>query len=65
LNYEQFCFWLEGFIKLNGGIRPAQWRTIKDQLQITMKGVSDMQFVFPKVKKKSIRPFKAKLERLL
>ena len=32
---EQFAYWLQGFVELNGGNLPsdAQWQSIKDHLQ--------------------------------
>ena len=30
----QFCYWLQGFVELNGGEpTPEQWKSIKEHLQ--------------------------------
>jgi hypothetical protein len=36
---EQFAYWLQGFVEMNGGKEPtkAQWKMIKDHLQWCFK----------------------------
>jgi len=36
MNQEQFAYWLQGFVEMNGGKEPtkAQWKMIKDHLQL-------------------------------
>ena len=35
MNHDQFTYWLQGFVEMNGGKEPNQWqwRMIKDHLQ--------------------------------
>ena len=35
MNHDQFTYWLQGFVEMNGGKDPTkeQWRMIKDHLQ--------------------------------
>jgi len=35
MNHDQFTYWLQGFVEMNGGNMPNewQWRMIKDHLQ--------------------------------
>lgn len=36
MNHDQFTYWLQGFVEMNGGKEPtkAQWQMIKDHLQL-------------------------------
>jgi len=36
MNHDQFAYWLQGFVEMNGGKEPtkAQWKMIKDHLQL-------------------------------
>ena len=36
MNQDQFAYWLQGFVEMNGGKEPtkAQWEMIKDHLQL-------------------------------
>lgn len=36
MNHDQFVYWLQGFVEMNGGKEPtkAQWKMIKDHLQL-------------------------------
>ena len=36
MNQDQFAYWLQGFVEMNGGKEPtkAQWKMIKDHLQL-------------------------------
>jgi hypothetical protein len=36
MNHDQFTYWLQGFVEMNGGKEPTkeQWRMIKDHLQL-------------------------------
>ena len=35
MNHDQFTYWLQGFVEMNGGNMPNewQWRMIKDHMQ--------------------------------
>ena len=39
MNQDQFAYWLQGFVEMNGGKEPtkAQWKMIKDHLQLCFK----------------------------
>ena len=39
MNHDQFAYWLQGFVEMNGGKEPtkAQWKMIKDHLQLCFK----------------------------
>ena len=39
MNHNEFTYWLQGFIEMNGGKEPtkAQWKMIKDHLQLCFK----------------------------
>jgi len=39
MNYDQFAYWLQGFVEMNGGREPTkeQWKMIKDHLQLCFK----------------------------
>ena len=39
VNHDQFAYWLQGFVEMNGGKEPtkAQWKMIKDHLQLCFK----------------------------
>ena len=36
MNQDQFAYWLQGFVEMNGGKEPtkAQWKMITDHLQL-------------------------------
>jgi hypothetical protein len=36
MNHDQFIYWLQGFVEMNGGKEPTkeQWKMIKDHLQL-------------------------------
>lgn len=41
MNAEQFAYWMQGFVELNGAEpTPAQWQSIKDHLQLVFKKVT-------------------------
>ena len=42
MTFEQFSYWLQGFVELTGGERPsaAQWQAIGDHLQTVFKKVT-------------------------
>lgn len=41
MNSEHFCYWLNGFVELNGSVpTPKQWQSIKDHLQLVFKKVT-------------------------
>jgi hypothetical protein len=39
MNQDQFAYWLQGFVEMNGGKEPTktQWKMIKDHLQLCFK----------------------------
>jgi hypothetical protein len=39
MNNDQFTYWLQGFVEMNGGKEPTkeQWKMIKDHLQLCFK----------------------------
>lgn len=39
MTHDQFTYWLQGFVEMNGGKEPtkAQWKMIKDHLQLCFK----------------------------
>jgi len=39
MNQDQFTYWLQGFVEMNGGREPTkeQWKMIKDHLQLCFK----------------------------
>ena len=39
MNNDQFAYWLQGFVEMNGGKEPTkeQWKMIKDHLQLCFK----------------------------
>lgn len=50
---DQFTYWLQGFVEMNGGKEPtkAQWKMIKDHLQLCfVKGgvqIPQSQYRYP------------------
>jgi hypothetical protein len=36
MNHDQFTYWLQGFVEMNGGKEPtkSQWKMIKDHLNL-------------------------------
>ena len=53
MNNDQFTYWLQGFVEMNGGKEPtkAQWKIIKDHLQLCfVKGgvqIPQAQYRYP------------------
>lgn len=48
MNAEQFAYWLQGFVELNGHApTPEQWQSIKDHLQLVFKKVTPQVGAFP------------------
>jgi hypothetical protein len=39
MNQDQFAYWLQGFVEMNGGKEPTkeQWKMIKEHLQLCFK----------------------------
>jgi hypothetical protein len=38
---EQFCYWLQGFVELNGRLpNEAEWQSIKDHLAVVFRKVT-------------------------
>jgi hypothetical protein len=42
MNHDQFTYWLQGFVEMNGGKEPtkAQWKMIKDHLKLCFNKVT-------------------------
>lgn len=42
MNHDQFTYWLQGFVEMNGGKEPTkqQWQMIKDHLQLCFNKVT-------------------------
>lgn len=42
MNYDQFTYWLQGFVEINNGQypSPAQWQIIKDHLKLCFNKVT-------------------------
>lgn len=49
---EQFAYWLQGFVELNGGAMPteAQWKSVQDHLQtVFVKVTQPVRTVGPNI----------------
>ena len=47
MNHDQFTYWLQGFVEMNGGAKPNdwQWQMIRDHLQLCfVKVTKDFPF---------------------
>jgi len=68
MTYEEFTYWLKGFIEIADD-RPtkAQWMMIKENLILTLRGTPEMKIYFPEPKEKEDDQdiFKSKLEQQL
>ncbi len=42
MNHDQFTYWLQGFVEMNGGKEPTkqQWQMIKDHLKLCFNKVT-------------------------
>jgi hypothetical protein len=62
MNHDQFTYWLQGFVEMNGGKEPTkeQWKMIKDHLQLCfVKGgtmIPQGQYRYPEHMKQWLTP---------
>lgn len=55
---EQFAYWLQGFVELNGHMpNEAQWQSIKEHLSTVFKKVT------PPINSGGVIPYKTEIER--
>lgn len=42
MNYDQFAYWLQGFVEMNKGKKPTkqQWEMIKDHLNLCFRKIT-------------------------